>query len=83
MLPTMEIHKKVVVDDAGIPQEVIIPWAEFQQIQEILGLDEEIELSSEWEAELGRRIADIDAGRVELVSSEDVFEHVESALKKA
>jgi PHD/YefM family antitoxin component YafN of YafNO toxin-antitoxin module len=83
MFPNMEIHKKVVVDDAGTPQEVIIPWAEFQQIQEILGLDEEIELSPEWETELGRRIADIDAGRVELVSSEDVFEHVESALKKA
>jgi len=33
------IHKKVVVDDAGSPQEVIIPWAEFQEIEELLGLD--------------------------------------------
>ncbi|NEP80452.1 MAG: hypothetical protein F6K39_21155 [Okeania sp. SIO3B3] len=57
----MQIHKKVVVDDAGEPQEVIIPWSEFQQIEEMLGLDEEVKLSPEWEAELSRRIADIDA----------------------
>jgi len=79
----MEIHKKVVVDDSGTPQEVIIPWAEFQQIQEILDLNEEVALSPEWEAELETRLADIDAGRVDLVRSEDVFERVESALKKA
>jgi len=35
----MEIHKKVVVDDTGAPKEVIIPWAEFREIEEILGLD--------------------------------------------
>ena len=78
----MNIHKKVVVDDAGTPQEVIIPWAEFQQIQKILGLNEELELSDEWEAELESRLADIDAGRVELVCGEDVLERVESVLKK-
>ena len=83
MLPNMEIHKKVVVDDAGTPQEVIIPWAEFQQIQEILDLNEEVALSPEWEAELEKRLADIDAGRVDLVPSEDVFERVESSLKQA
>ena len=77
----MEIHKKVVVDDAGAPQEVIIPWAEFQQLQEILGLNEEIELTPEWQAEVERRLAEIDTGRVELVPGEDVFERVESALK--
>lgn len=33
------IHKKIVVDDKGTPQEVIIPWAEFQMIEEALGLD--------------------------------------------
>jgi len=81
MISPMEIHKKVVVDDAGIPQEVIIPWAEFQQIQKILDLNEEVSLSPEWEAELEKRLADIDAGRVELVRSEDVFERVESSLK--
>ena len=77
----MEIHKKVVVDDAGTPQEVIIPWAEFQQLQEILGLNEEINLSPEWQSKVERRLADIDTGRVKLVRSEDVFKSVESALK--
>lgn len=81
MLSFIEIHKKVVVDDAGTPQEVTIPWAEFQQIQEILDLNEEVELSPEWEAELEKRLAGIDAGLVELARSEDVFARVESALK--
>lgn len=35
----MNIHKKIVVDEQGDPQEVIIPWDEFQEIAEILGLD--------------------------------------------
>ena len=77
----MEIHKKVVVDDAGAPQEVIIPWAEFQRLQEILGLNEDVALTPEWQTEVERRLADIDAGRVELVRSEDVFERIESALR--
>lgn len=43
----MEIHKKVVIDDAGTPQEVIIPWAEFQEIEEMLGLDLETEVGEQ------------------------------------
>lgn len=35
----MNIHRKIVVDEHGNPQEVIIPWDEFQGIAEILGLD--------------------------------------------
>jgi hypothetical protein len=35
----MSIHKKIVVDEEGNPQEVIIPWKEFQEIVEMLGLD--------------------------------------------
>ncbi len=35
----MSIHRKIVVDEHGNPQEVIIPWDEFQGIAEILGLD--------------------------------------------
>ena len=35
----MQIHKKFVIDEQGNPQEVIIPWNEFQEIAEILGLD--------------------------------------------
>ncbi len=35
----IEIHEKLVVDKQGNPREVIIPWDEFQEIVEILGLD--------------------------------------------
>ena len=49
MLILMEIHKKVVVDDTGAPQEVIIPWPEFQEIEELLGLDLEPEVVQQLE----------------------------------
>ena len=37
----MSIHRKIVVDEHGNPQEVIIPWDEFQGIAEILGLNQQ------------------------------------------
>lgn len=33
------ITKKLIVDDKGNPQEVIIPWDQFVAIEELLGLD--------------------------------------------
>ncbi len=33
------IQKKIVVDENGVPQEVIIPWAQFCELSEALGLD--------------------------------------------
>lgn len=33
------ITKKLIVDDKGNPQEVIIPWDQFVVIEELLGLD--------------------------------------------
>jgi hypothetical protein len=33
------IPRKLVVDDQGMPMEVIIPWKEFREIEELLGLD--------------------------------------------
>jgi len=35
----IDIHKKIVNDENGNPSDVIIPWDEFKQIEEILGLD--------------------------------------------
>ena len=35
----MRIQRKIVVDEAGKPQEVIISWKDYQQVAEILGLD--------------------------------------------
>jgi PHD/YefM family antitoxin component YafN of YafNO toxin-antitoxin module len=33
------IRKKIVVDERGRPQEVIISWAQFCELSEALGLD--------------------------------------------
>ena len=35
----ISIHKKMIIDEHGKPVEVIIPWVEFKEIEEILGLD--------------------------------------------
>ena len=35
----ISIHRKLVVDDHGRPKEVIIPWKEFLEIENLLGLD--------------------------------------------
>ncbi|MEI6350708.1 MAG: hypothetical protein WCP06_06335 [Verrucomicrobiota bacterium] len=33
------IQKKIVIDEHGEPLEVIIPWAQFCELSELLGLD--------------------------------------------
>jgi len=33
------LHKKIVVDEQGKPMEVIIPWDEYKELEEILGID--------------------------------------------
>lgn len=33
------IQKKVVIDEKGNPTDVIIPWEQFKELEEILGLD--------------------------------------------
>jgi PHD/YefM family antitoxin component YafN of YafNO toxin-antitoxin module len=33
------IEKKIVIDERGQPKEVIISWAQYQKISEMLGLD--------------------------------------------
>ena len=35
----IDIHKKIVTHEKGKPSDVIIPWDEFQEIVELLGLD--------------------------------------------
>ncbi|MGB2770602.1 MAG: hypothetical protein WBC88_12830 [Candidatus Zixiibacteriota bacterium] len=35
----LTLHKKIIVDEKGKPTEVIIPWKEYKEIEELLGLD--------------------------------------------
>ena len=78
----MEIHKKIVVNEQGTPQEVIIPWEEFQKIQYLLGLDQDVSISADWESEIASRIDDLDSGRADLVPGEAVFDRLRSVLAK-
>ncbi len=55
------IAKKLVVDEQGAPQEVILPWATFCDIAETLGWD----LDEEAEADLRATRRDLEAGHRE------------------
>lgn len=50
-------QKKIVVDENGVPQEVIIPWAQFCEMSEALGLD----LDQEAMADLREARADLES----------------------
>lgn len=41
------------------------------------------EVAAAWDAEIARRIAEIDAGTAELVPEEDVFAQIDEKLRKA
>jgi len=52
------IEKRIVRDERGQPQEVIIPWAQFCELSEALGLD----LDEEAEADLREARKDWESG---------------------
>jgi len=52
------LQKKIVVDENGVPQEVIIPWSQFCELAETLGLD----LDEEAIADLRVTRADLERG---------------------
>ena len=54
----LTVHKKLVVDEEGKPYEVILPWEEYRQIEELLGLD----LDSDAIADLEEAAKDREAG---------------------
>jgi PHD/YefM family antitoxin component YafN of YafNO toxin-antitoxin module len=45
----LTVHKKLVVDEQGQPREVILPYEEYLQIEEILGLDLDAEAIADLE----------------------------------
>ena len=55
------IQKKIVIDEHGEPQEVIIPWAQFCELSEALGLD----LAETEQAQLREALEDSRARRRE------------------
>jgi PHD/YefM family antitoxin component YafN of YafNO toxin-antitoxin module len=64
----LTIHKKLVVKEDGTPHEVILPWEEYRQIEELLGFD----LESEAVADLEQAAEDRRAG------TPDAYEELDS-----
>ncbi len=67
LLRMTAIQKKIVIDEHGEPQEVIIPWRQFCEISEALGLD----LDATEQAELREAIDDSRARRREAFTALD------------
>ncbi len=61
------IQKKIVIDEHGEPQEVIIPWAQFCELNEALGLD----FDATAQAELREALDDSRARRREAFTALD------------
>ena len=57
----LTVHTKIVVDEAGQPTDVILPWGEYQEIAELLGFD----LDSEAREDLMQGKKDREAGRMD------------------
>ncbi len=51
------IQKKIVMNESGAPKEVVIPWAQFCELSEALGLDEKAA------ADLRQTRSDFEKGR--------------------
>jgi len=65
----MTITHKRVVDEAGNPKEAIIPWDQFVELQEILGLD----FTAEEERDLVSARRDLEEGNWDaFVGSEEL-----------
>jgi hypothetical protein len=63
------VHKKIVIDEHGQPLEVIIPWAQFCEMSEALGLD----LDPEAEGDLRQARRDWECGaRTEFIPLNDL-----------
>ncbi|MCD5411643.1 hypothetical protein M1N66_01775 [Thermodesulfovibrionales bacterium] len=63
------LHKKIVVDEMGNPTEVIIPYEEFLELEEILGLDLENEVKehlkqAKYDRETNKKEAYIDLDEI-------------------
>ncbi len=58
----VEIHKKTFFDEEGKPREVLIPWEEYREIEEILGLDLETDAVADLRAaQKDRQSGNLDA----------------------
>ncbi len=78
----MTITHQIVTDAEGKPVAAQIPWDEFQVIKaEIERLENDGPLDPEWKAELDRRSRDLDEGRVEGVSHEEMMSRVREKFR--
>jgi hypothetical protein len=62
------IQKKIVVDEAGEPREVIISWDDFVEVSELLGLDLDDEAIDDLRQARSDREAGVEDAFVDLAS---------------
>ena len=76
----MTITHQTLMDANGNPTAALIPWDEFEAIQQRLSeverADSDSEVSSEWSAKIHKRATEIDNGTVELVDGNDFLDRL-------
>ncbi len=78
----MTITHQTVLDEDGNPTAALIPWDEFQLIRAELGEVGNESLSSEWKAELDRRMEGIKDGTTQGIPHDEVMKKVRERLKQ-
>lgn len=68
----MTITYQTLMDADGNPTAALIPWDEFEAIQQRLSeVDSDSKVDTDWSKEIHNRAAEIDNGTVELVDGDD------------
>ena len=79
----MTITHQTLMDANGNPTAALIPWDEFEAIQQRLSeadsdnKDDDFELTPEWREELHRRVAEIDSGKAKLIPNDEVWRGID------
>lgn len=72
----MTITHQKLVDEDGNPTAALIPWEEFRMIQAELEKSDDAPISTEWKAELERRLESHRNENAKLIPHDEVMEEV-------
>jgi putative addiction module component (TIGR02574 family) len=78
MPPPMETVEDIEAQALKLP-----PGERVELIERLIASVEPPSLSPAWQAEVERRIADLDAGRTQTIPAEEVFARIDEKLRRA
>lgn len=76
----MTIEHKILTDEDGRPAAALIPWDQFEMIQERLADDDEVVLTDEFRAELNQRVDNIKNGTTKGIPHDELMAELRSMI---